>query len=79
MTEGSSEPAHLGRAPRPRLYEQIAPQLYERISEGGLRPGDQLPTHEISDLVRESRLESLAHIELVSDVAVLRDGDGPAA
>lgn len=62
---GSSDHAHLGRVPRPRLYEQIALRLNER----------ELAAR----LVRESRLESLAHIELVSDVAVLRDGDGPAA
>ena len=79
MSEGSSEHAHLGRVPRQRLYEQIAQQLYEHISEGGLQPGDRLPPErELAARLRVSRAslaQALVALEVLGVIDV-RHGDG---
>lgn len=79
MSVGSSEHAHLGRVPRQRLYEQIAQQLFEHISEGGLQPGDRLPPErELAARLRVSRAslaQALVALEVLGVIDV-RHGDG---
>ena len=77
MTEVSS--SRLRRVPRQRLYEQIAQQLYEHISEAGLRPGDRLPPErELAARLRVSRAslaQALVALEVLGVISV-RHGDG---
>lgn len=77
MTE---EPGwQLSRVPRQRLYEQIAQQLHEHITDAGLRPGDRLPPErELAARLRVSRAslaQALVALEVLGILEV-RHGDG---
>ncbi len=67
------------RLPRTRLYEQVAEQITEWITENGLREGDRLPPErELATRLGVSRAtlsQALVALEVVGVVAV-RHGDG---
>lgn len=64
---------------RPRLYEQVAEQISEWMSENGLQPGDRLPPErELATRLGVSRAtisQALVAMEVVGVIAV-RHGDG---
>src|SRR5919107_2301080 len=67
------------RLPRTRLYEQVAEQISQWISENGLHAGDRLPAErELAARLGVSRAtlsQALVALEVVGVVAV-RHGDG---
>ena len=64
---------------RPRLYEQVAQQILDRVRESGLQVGDRLPPErELATRLGVSRAtvsQALVAMEVVGVVAV-RHGDG---
>jgi GntR family transcriptional regulator, transcriptional repressor for pyruvate dehydrogenase complex len=75
----SHDPAGLKRITRPRLYEQVAQQITQWVSENGLRAGDRLPPErELAVRLGVSRAtvsQALVALEVLG-VLTVRHGDG---